>query len=244
MSIFTLALLSSLITSIIAALVLVEIVGMLNLHDGARERVVVAGCFAIGLGSALTPAGGPVSTLAAHALQTGFLGLFGLLAPWVIPGVIATALLAGYFARGEYYDGPAGLHVRETWLDILSQGAKVFGFIAGLVLIGEAYAPLAREIVPRLSEAVLFWTNTSSALLDNATLLALEVNAVAPASARNIILALLISGGMLIPGNIPNVIAAGALDIKSGRWARIAIPIGLAMLGIYFAVLKMAGFIG
>jgi predicted cation transporter len=243
-SIFLLAMLSSMITSIIAALVLVEIVGLLNLHDGPRNKVVVAGCFAIGLGSALTPAGGPVSTLAASALKLGFLGLFDLLARWMIPGILATSLLAGYFARGEYYDAPSRPQVRETILDILLQVAKVFGFIAGLVLIGDAYAPLAQRIVPMLSDATLFWANTISAVLDNATLVALEVRAVQAERARDIILALLISGGMLIPGNIPNVIAAGALKIESGTWARIAIPIGLVLLGIYFAALQVSIFSG
>ena len=243
-SIFILAMLSSMITSIIAGLVLAEIVGLLNLHDGPRARVVVAGCFAIGLGSALTPAGGPVSTLAANALDLGFFGLFELLALWVIPGVVAMSLLAGYFASGEYYEAPPGPHVRETFVDVLFQGAKVFGFIAGLVLIGEAYASLARQVVPMLSDAALYWANTISALLDNATLMALEVRAVHAERARNIILALLISGGMLIPGNIPNVIAAGALNLRSGTWARIAIPIGLVMLGIYFAALQVSSLTG
>jgi predicted cation transporter len=243
-AIFFLAMLSSMITSIIAALVLAEIVGMLNLHDGPRDKVVVAGCFAIGLGSALTPAGGPVSTLAASALHLGFLGLLDLLAPWIIPGVIAMSLLAGYFARGEYREAPPGPHVRETLTNILLQGARLYGFIVGLVLIGEAYAPLAQRVVPRLSSAALFWANTISAVLDNATLVALEIRAVPVGRTRDVILALLISGGMLIPGNIPNVIAAGTLKIKSGTWARIAIPIGLMLLGIYFAVLQVSIFTG
>ncbi len=242
-SIFTLAMLSSAITAIVAALVLVEVVGLLQLHDGARERVVVAGCFAIGLGAALTPLGEPLSTLAASALQLGFFGLFDLLAPWVIPGIIAMALLAGYLAAGEYFEAPTGPHVRESWFGIIRQAAEVFGFIAGLVLISEAYAPLAGKIVPMLSDVGLFWANMISAVLDNATLVALEIRAVDPKRALEIILALLISGGMMIPGNIPNVIAAGALGIKSGNWARIAIPIGLAMLGIYFAVLWLSGLI-
>jgi predicted cation transporter len=224
--------------------VLVEVVGLLHLHDGARTRVVVAGCFAVGLGAALTPVGEPLSTLAASALHLGFLGLFDLLAPWVIPGIVAMAILAGYFAAGEYFEAPPGVHVRETWSAIIWQGAKVFGFVAGLVLISEAYAPLAQRFVPMLSDAALFWANTISAVLDNATLVALEVRAVQAERARDIIIALLISGGMLIPGNIPNVIAAGVLKIESGQWARIAIPIGLVLLGIYFAVLAMAGFTG
>jgi len=243
-SIFIVAMLSSVITAIVAALVLVEIVGLAHLHDGARERVVVVGCFAIGLGAVLTPVGEPLSTLAASALNLGFFGLFDLLAPWVVPGVIAMSLLAGYFARGEYFEAPAGEHVRKTLLDILWQGGEVFGFVAGLVLISEAYAPLAQQYVPMLSDAALLWANTVSAVLDNATLVALEVRAVPVDRAREIILALLISGGMLIPGNIPNVIAAGAVRIRSGTWARIAIPIGLVMLGIYFAALRIASFTG
>jgi predicted cation transporter len=99
-------------------------------------------------------------------------------------------------------------------------------------------------VVPRLSSAALFWANTISAVLDNATLVALEIRAVPVGRTRDVILALLISGGMLIPGNIPNVIAAGTLKIKSGTWARIAIPIGLMLLGIYFAVLQVSIFTG
>jgi predicted cation transporter len=239
-SIFILAMLSSVITAIVAALVLVEIVGLLHLHDERRTDVIVAGCFAIGLGSALTAAGGPLSTLAANALHFGFFGLFTLLAAWVIPAVVGSSILAGYFARGEYYEAPAGPHVRETMLGIIIQATKIFGFVAGLVLIGYAYAPLARHYVPMLTDAELFWANTSSAVLDNATLVALELHAMSLARARNAILALLIAGGMLIPGNIPNVVCAGALHIPSGRWARVAIPIGLVMLGIYFAALQLS----
>jgi predicted cation transporter len=58
------------------------------------------------------------------------------------------------------------------------------------------------------------------------------------ASAREAILALLISGGMLIPGNIPNVVSAGALRIGSTEWARVGVPMGLVLMGIYFAVIK------
>jgi predicted cation transporter len=52
-----------------------------------------------------------------------------------------------------------------------------------------------------------------------------------------ILMGLLISGGMLIPGNIPNIIAAGKLSIRSREWAREAIPIGAILLVIYFLAL-------
>ncbi len=238
-SVFLIAMLSSVITAIVAALVLVEIVGLLHLDRRARTRVVVAGCFAVGLGASLTPLGLPLSTLAASGLGLGFAGLGALLLPWVLPGVAASAALAGYFARGDYHTGPGGPHVRETAGQILLTGAKVFTFVAGLVLISEAYAPLAAHYVPRLGTTGLFWANTVSAVLDNATLAAVELHGMTLAQARDAILALLIAGGMLVPGNIPNVISAGSLKIRSAEWAAVAIPIGAVMLGLYFAVLQV-----
>ena len=52
-------------------------------------------------------------------------------------------------------------------------------------------------------------------------------------------MALLVSGGILIPGNIPNIVSAGALRIGSAEWAKIGVPMGLILLGIYFAVIKL-----
>jgi predicted cation transporter len=49
----------------------------------------------------------------------------------------------------------------------------------------------------------------------------------------------LIAGGMLIPGNIPNIIAAGKLHIKSREWARFGVPLGAALMLVFFLVLEM-----
>lgn len=240
-SFFLIAALASVITAIVAALVLVEVVGLLHLEHEKRIRVTVAGCFGVGLGAALTPLGEPLSTLAARALNLDFGGLFFLLAPWVMPGVIASSIVAGIFARGDYHETRAGGHVRQTYLEILMQAAKVFGFIAGLVLVSNAYAPIALEYVARISNDFLFWANMVSAALDNATLVALEVHNMTEPRAREAILALLISGGMLIPGNIPNIVSAGALRIGSTEWAKVGVPMGLVLMGIYFAVIKWLG---
>jgi len=236
---FVLAVLAGIITAIVAALVLVEMVRLLHLQGEARTRMTVAACFAIGLGAALTRVGEPLSGLAASALNLPFMGLFQLLVGLVIPGVAAASALAGWFARGDYHDAAVGVHVRETPLAAIIQGVKVYVFVAGLVLVSDAYAPIATRLVSALSNDALFWINTVSAVLDNATLVALEVHNMSLPRAREAIIALLVSGGMLIPGNIPNVISAGALRIGSGAWARIGIPIGLAGLGIYFALLKV-----
>ena len=50
-------------------------------------------------------------------------------------------------------------------------------------------------------------------------------------------MALLISGGMLIPGNIPNIISASKLHITSKEWAKFGAPFGIVMMGIFFVIL-------
>jgi predicted cation transporter len=238
-SVLVLAVLSSVITAIVAALVLVEMIGLLHLQDEERTPVTVAACFAIGLGAALTPIGEPLSALAASALNLPFMGLFDLLAPWVLPGVLVASLATGFFARGDYQEVGVQLYVRETPLTAIIQGVRVYFFVAGLVLVSNAYAATAARVVDALSNDALFWINTVSAALDNATLVALEVHNMTLPRAREAIIALLVSGGMLIPGNIPNIVSAGALKISSTAWGRIGIPIGLVGLGIYFALLKV-----
>jgi predicted cation transporter len=239
-TIFVIAMISSLITAIVAALVLVEAIGLLEVAGETRTRVAVAGCFAIGLGAALTPIGEPLATLVASALQLGFFGLFRMLAPWVLPGIAAVSALAGFFARGEYDLAAPEIHARESKWELLIESAKVYAFIAALVLISEAYAPLAARYLPRFGDDALFWANTISAALDNATLVALEVHHMTARRVIDVLLSLLISGGMLIPGNIPNIVSAGVLRITSAEWARVGLPLGLVMLGIYFAVLRFA----
>jgi predicted cation transporter len=236
-AIIAIGLASCLISAIVGALVLVEAIGMLRLGPPARNNVAVAGCFAIGLGSALTPAGGPFSAIVAHGLDLRFFDLWRLLGAWLIPGTALSGVIAGWFARGDYDFIAEETAVRERARDVVFQGAKIFAFVAGLTLIGAAYGPLAARWTPRLGPYLLFWGNTLSAALDNATLAALEAHGMTPVRLRPALLSMVISGGMLIPGNIPNIVCAGILEIRSVEWARVGVPIGLAMLGICFALL-------
>jgi predicted cation transporter len=48
---------------------------------------------------------------------------------------------------------------------------------------------------------------------------------------------LLISGGMLIPGNIPNIVAASRLGISSREWAGHGLRIGALLLILCFGAL-------
>jgi predicted cation transporter len=235
--VFGIGLLSSVITAVVAALMLVEAVGLMGLRPNERARVVVLGCFAIGLGSALTPIGGPLATLAATAMNLKFDELFAVLWLWVAPALIAVSLLAAYYARGPYDLIGIIDRVSETPRKALVQGLRIFGFIAGLILIGESCSGLASHYLTKLSNGVLFWANIVSAALDNATLVAIEFHQIDRARALAALLSLLASGGMLIPGNVPNIVCANKLSMRSSEWARTGIPFGLLLLGIYFAVL-------
>jgi predicted cation transporter len=83
----------------------------------------------------------------------------------------------------------------------------------------------------------LYWVNMISAALDNATLAAIEINpSVQGGKLVAVMLSLLVSGGMLVPGNIPNIIAAKHLGIGSREWARYGVPLGLGLLSAYFLV--------
>src|SRR5215831_8816094 len=235
------ALVSSLITSIVAALVLVEALHSLRLPRNQLVRVTIVGCMAIGLGASLTPLGEPLSTIAVDALNLEFFGLFNLLAPYVVPGIMACGVIAALLARGQGDAEEQSFQLSVGLGASIIRAIKVFVFIAGLVLLGEAYAPLAGAYVHDLSPPALFWANVAGAALDNATVIAIEIHGMPLILAREVILSLLASGAMLIQGNIPNIIAGGAQGISAARWARVGVPLGLVFLLAFFFSLRLAG---
>ncbi|MDR7476018.1 MAG: DUF1646 family protein, partial [Armatimonadota bacterium] len=126
----------------------------------------------------------------------------------------------------------------ETYRTVAGRALRVFFFVMALTLLGEGFKPLIDRFVIRLDARLLYWINMVSAILDNATLTAAEVSPqMSPLQVRAVLMGLLISGGMLIPGNIPNIIAANKLKIRSRAWARWGIPLGLVLLLAYFAAL-------
>ena len=84
----------------------------------------------------------------------------------------------------------------------------------------------------------LYWLNIVSAVLDNATLAAAEISVQMDVSTiKAILMGLMISGGMLIPGNIPNIICANKLQISSKEWAYTGLPIGVLLMVGYFIIM-------
>ncbi len=240
LTVIVLGLASSIITAIIAALVLVEFVSILRLERNDEVRLVVVACYAIGLGAALTPIGEPLSTIAIAKLGRDFWYLVGLLGWYIVPGVVALGGLL--LVRGVTIPAlKRGLAAAEPYASlrgVAERAVRVYVFVMALTLLGEGFKPLIDRYVIGLDARILYWINMVSAILDNATLTAAEISPrMSAEQVRAVLMGLLISGGMLIPGNIPNIIAAGKLKIRSKEWARTAIPIGAVLMAIYFVLL-------
>jgi predicted cation transporter len=243
-----LGLVSSVITAIIAAIVLVEVVGALRLSKEYEIKLVVLGCFSIGLGAALTPIGEPLSTIVVAKLRgepynADFFFLLKSVGPLIIPGIIGLGLISWFIEPSVREGGKdTGLHEigREKSSDIFIRAFKVYVFIAALVLLGTGFKPVIDKYVIGLPTYALYWLNTLSAVVDNATLTAAEISPkMTKVQLEAVLMGLLIAGGMLIPGNIPNIISAGRLGITSRQWAKLGLPLGFAIMAVYFVILIM-----
>jgi len=237
--IVVLGLVSSIISAIIAALLLVEFISVLPLHRRAEVNLTIIACFAIGLGAALTPLGEPLSTIVVSKLNgepyhATFYYLFNLLGGYVIPSVVVLGIVAIFLVREASEDTGASLAAEEEeekLSEVFARAGKVYIFVMALIFLGAGFKPLIDTYLLKLPSQILFWVNMVSAILDNATLAAAEIGpSLSTPQIKSALLGLLISGGMLIPGNIPNIIAAHALHIKSTEWARLGVPLGLIIM--------------
>ncbi|MEB3825442.1 MAG: DUF1646 domain-containing protein [Desulfurococcales archaeon] len=238
-------LVSSIISVIVTAVILAEIAAALPVSRHARIKFVVIAAFAVGMGAALTPVGEPLSTIAISKLGESFDYLLRLLGPLIVPGVVAVSFYAGYELRKEAaretgskeaFAGEYG----ETLRTITWRAVKVYMFVMALELLGNSFTPLVKWYFSKIPAYILYWVNMVSAILDNATLTAAEIAPfLTEAQIKSALMGLIISGGMLIPGNIPNIVAAGRLKITSKEWARIGVPLGLVLMSIYFILVEV-----
>lgn len=250
-----LGLVSSLITAIIAALVLVEIIHALPFKHKSKVMLTVISCFSIGLGAVLTPIGEPLSTIVVSALNADFFYVFREIGIYIIPCIFAIAIFAAFYidkinkndvvvSKSEeddvFEEEAVEIYEMEKLSEVFIRAFKIFIFVIALELLGKGFKPLIDTYIIHLDGRILYWFNMSSAVLDNATLAAAEIS---PAMSKNqiqsVLMGLILSGGMLIPGNIPNIISAGKLEIKSREWAVVGIPIGLLLMVIFFVILNI-----
>jgi len=241
-----LGLASSVITVIAAALVLVEIISHLKLDRKDETRLVILTCFSIGIGSALTPIGEPLATIITGKLQgppyhAGFWFLFKNLWLYTVPCILFLAVLAVKMTETGH-ESNSGLKEgkEEETKDIFIRTGKIYLFIVSLVLLGRAFEPVVDNYVSKIPYYFIYWINLLSAVLNNSTLAAAEIG---PSMSLNqvnaAILALITAGGMLIPGNIPNIIAANKLKIKSREWAMLGVPLGFIIMAVYFIIILL-----
>src|SRR3990167_2530750 len=235
---------SSIITAIIAALVLVEVISMLQLDKKHETDLVIIACFAIGIGAVLTPIGEPLSTIAIAKLRgephnADFWFLFKHLIKYVAPVVFIMALGAAFLHGHKVKNNESLTEDKpESLLGVLIRALKVYVFVMALVLLGSGFRPVIDAYVVRLPSWALYWINTVSAVLDNATITAAELSPQMDLEhIKAVLMGLLFAGGMLIPGNIPNIISAGKLHITSKDWAKLGIPLGLVIMLVYFGLI-------
>jgi len=236
-----LGLLSSIITAIIASLFLVEMINAMKLDRKTTINLVIIACFAIGLGAALTPVGEPLSTIVIKTkLQEDFWYLFFQIGKYIIPGVVALGVIGMFFVKGKekLEESMTADEGTETLADVGIRAFKVYIFVMALVFLGIGFTPIIEWYIKFLGPEVLYWVNTVSAILDNATLASAEITkTMATLQINSALMGLLIAGGMLIPGNIPNIIAANKLRITSKEWAKLGVPLGAVIMVVYFAVI-------
>ncbi|MEB3816466.1 MAG: DUF1646 domain-containing protein [Desulfurococcales archaeon] len=243
---FLLGSIASLISVIVTAVILAEIIAGLPLSKEAKVKFSVYSAFSVGLGAALTPVGEPLSTIAVTKLGVGFTYLIHLLGRDVFLGIFI-ASLANALAMRRYsaeIRGKLGaFEYTETFRTVVERTIRVYIFVAALELLGGSLTPLTVWYFSRMPPQLLYWFNTISAVVDNATLTAAEIyKGLTILQQRSALLGLLISGGMLIPGNIPNIVMAGRLKINMREWARLGVPFGIMMLTLFYIILFVIHF--
>lgn len=238
-----LGLLSSVITAIIAAFILATIVPMLRLEKTAATRFAILNCFAIGLGAVLTPIGEPLATITTAQLNVPFHFLFYLLSPTVIPFLIFISVIVYFFMPTKATPKTQEPVQQSSFIwTAVTRSFKIYLFVLALHLLGASFEPFATTYLVHLTPSTLYWLNTISAILDNATLAAAEMTSALPLdSVKAILIGLLLSGGMLIPGNIPNIIIAKQLNISSSDWAKFGLPFGFLLMTLYYIVMQFGG---
>lgn len=245
--VFLLGITSSLITAIIAALVLAEVAVMLPLERKGRIKLITYSCFSIGMGAVLTSIGEPLGTVVLSKLSgephnADFFFLIDHLGWYVLGGILFMSGLASALRESPIKNAPGVKNGTDehSVKSIVIRAAKVYLFVMALVFLGDGLKPLAMQTISHLSANWLYWINMLSAVLDNATLAAIEVTPdISTRTLTFLLMSLIVSGGMLIPGNIPNIICASKLGIKSKEWAKCAFGLGLALMVAYFIILSV-----
>ena len=231
--------LAALITPVVSALVFVEAISMLRCERWSEIVATVLACFAIGFGGGLTPLGMPCIAVVLRSLHADFWYFTHLLGPFVVVGIVLAAvpILFLPFSAGKPLNAS---REKDSWMTVLLiRPGRVYVFIAGLVALSDGLRPVVNAYVHRLPAELLFWINSVSAVVDNSTMAVVEISpSLSVHQQRAAFLGLLISGGALVTGNIPNIVAASRLGITSREWASVGVRAAAVFLILCFAILQ------
>ncbi len=240
-----LGLASSFISAIIASVILAEILAITPISRREKLYISVIACFSIGLGAALTPVGEPLSTIAIQKLSkppynAGFFFLLEHLGIYVIPTVIAISLTVLKIIPREIVRVVSEVHIIEKLSTVFWRAIKIYLFIVALVILGKSYEILVVKYFKYLSPEILYWIGLMSAVLDNATLTAAFISSeLSLFQIKSFLMSLLIAGGILVPGNVPNIIVASRIGITFKEWAKFGIIIGMPLFIIFYIILHV-----
>ncbi len=232
---FTLGIVSSVISAIVASVLLGELLALSKLPRAMKVRIAVSAAFAIGIGAALFPLGEPLSAMAIAKLSgppynAGFTFLFDNLWDILIPLVALFAIIIYFYGKRMKRKSKEDAYVTDytpSRREVIMRTIKIYAFIVGLYMLAEFFKPLAAPVA-ELGIAVLYFFGLVSAAADNATLtVALVSGSMELSELRAFLTSLVIAGGLLIPGNVPNIIFASILKIGFKEWAKVAVPIGM-----------------
>ncbi len=250
---FMLGLASSVISAIVASVIAAELIYMLRTSRRIKVVTGIMAAYAIGVGAALLPIGEPLSTIAVIKLSgepyhADFFFLARLLWEFVVPLVAVFAAMAFIFVRRAHArvaEDLEAIHEAEERAggirEVIMRAVKVYVFISALVLLGHSFEILVEKYFRYLAPDIMYLVGAMSAVVDNATLTAAIIGPeLSLFQIESFLLSLIVSGGFLIPGNVPNIIIASILGIKFREWARLALPIGVPVFLVLFAVLFYA----
>ena len=153
---------SSVITAIIAALLLVELMNCMPFDRQTKINLIIIACFSIGLGAVLTPVGEPLSTIAITKLQgepynAGFFFLFNQLAIYIIPGCLAMGLLAMFFTgKAKAMECKVTEEDDGGLRDVVIRALKVYVFVMALLLLGGGMKVVIDKYILGISPEILY----------------------------------------------------------------------------------------
>ncbi|MEM3035738.1 MAG: DUF1646 family protein [Thermoplasmata archaeon] len=243
--IFILGISSSIISAIVASLLVAEISRVIPIEKKKKNVFLVLSAYSIGLGASLTPVGEPLSTILVQKLSgppyhANFFFPFHLLIDYILPLIIIITIFSYFVIKNSGKKENDDKGYKLSYTEAIWRAVKIYIFVFSLVLLGSSFDLIVMNYIVHLSPSLMYLFGATSAFLDNATLTAAIISpSMGIMQIKSFIISLLISGGFLIPGNVPNIVIAYTHKISFKEWAKIALPIGIPFFIIFFFIINI-----